>query len=85
MLRSYRRVLIPEMNMGQLLLLVRARYLIDAVGYDGCAASRSASPRSWTRPNASSRGGIMTDTDGHATTAVPAQPALSPENAAVIS
>jgi 2-oxoglutarate ferredoxin oxidoreductase subunit alpha len=33
-LRGYRRVLIPEVNLGQLLLLVRARYLIDAVGYD---------------------------------------------------
>jgi len=33
-LRSYRRVLIPEINMGQLLMLVRARYLIDAIGYD---------------------------------------------------
>jgi 2-oxoglutarate/2-oxoacid ferredoxin oxidoreductase subunit alpha len=33
-LRSYRRVLIPEVNLGQLLLLIRARYLIDAVGYD---------------------------------------------------
>jgi 2-oxoglutarate ferredoxin oxidoreductase subunit alpha len=33
-LRSYRRVLIPEVNLGQLLLLVRARYLVDAVGYD---------------------------------------------------
>jgi 2-oxoglutarate/2-oxoacid ferredoxin oxidoreductase subunit alpha len=32
--RSYRRVLIPEVNLGQLLLLVRARYLVDAVGYD---------------------------------------------------
>ncbi len=32
--RSYRRVLIPEVNLGQLLLLIRARYLIDAVGYD---------------------------------------------------
>ena len=31
-LRSYRRVLIPEVNLGQLLLLVRARYLIDADG-----------------------------------------------------
>jgi hypothetical protein len=27
-------VLIPEVNLGQLLMLVRARYLIDAVGYD---------------------------------------------------
>jgi len=33
-LASYRRVLIPELNLGQLLLLIRARYLIDAVGYD---------------------------------------------------
>ncbi|MFL5650766.1 MAG: 2-oxoglutarate ferredoxin oxidoreductase subunit alpha, partial [Chloroflexota bacterium] len=33
-LRNYRQVLIPEVNLGQLLMLVRARYLIDAVGYD---------------------------------------------------
>ncbi len=33
-LRSYRRVLIPEVNLGQLLMLVRAKFLIDAVGYD---------------------------------------------------
>ena len=33
-LRSYRTVLIPEVNLGQLLMLIRARYLIDAVGYD---------------------------------------------------
>jgi 2-oxoglutarate ferredoxin oxidoreductase subunit alpha len=33
-LSSYRRVLIPELNLGQLLLLIRARYLVDAVGYD---------------------------------------------------
>ncbi len=33
-LRSYRRVLIPEINLGQLLLLIRATFLIDAVGYD---------------------------------------------------
>jgi 2-oxoglutarate ferredoxin oxidoreductase subunit alpha len=33
-LRRYRQVLIPEVNLGQLLMLVRARYLIDAVGYD---------------------------------------------------
>ena len=32
--RSYRRVLIPEVNLGQLVLLIRARYLVDAVGYD---------------------------------------------------
>ena len=33
-LRSYRRVLIPEVNLGQLLMLIRARYLIDAAGYN---------------------------------------------------
>ena len=33
-LRNYRRVLIPEVNLGQLLMLIRARYLIDAIGYD---------------------------------------------------
>ncbi|HZQ16842.1 MAG TPA: 2-oxoacid:acceptor oxidoreductase subunit alpha [Gaiellaceae bacterium] len=33
-LRSYDRVLVPEMNLGQLLQLVRARFLIDAVGYN---------------------------------------------------
>jgi 2-oxoglutarate ferredoxin oxidoreductase subunit alpha len=33
-LRSYDRVLVPEMNMGQLLQLVRAKYLVDAVGYN---------------------------------------------------
>ena len=27
-------MLIPEVNLGQLLMLIRARYLIDAVGYD---------------------------------------------------
>jgi 2-oxoglutarate ferredoxin oxidoreductase subunit alpha len=33
-LRSYRRVLIPEMNLGQLLMLIRSQFLIDAEGYD---------------------------------------------------
>jgi 2-oxoglutarate ferredoxin oxidoreductase subunit alpha len=33
-LRSYRKVLIPEVNLGQLLMLIRAKYLIDAEGYD---------------------------------------------------
>jgi 2-oxoglutarate ferredoxin oxidoreductase subunit alpha len=33
-LKSYDRVLIPEMNLGQLLQLVRAKYLVDAVGYN---------------------------------------------------
>ena len=33
-LRRYRRVLVPEMNLGQLALLLRARYLVDAQGYN---------------------------------------------------
>jgi len=28
-LRAYRQVLVPEMNLGQLALLLRARYLVD--------------------------------------------------------
>jgi 2-oxoglutarate ferredoxin oxidoreductase subunit alpha len=31
-LGRYEKVLVPEMNMGQLLMLLRARYLVDAVG-----------------------------------------------------
>jgi 2-oxoglutarate/2-oxoacid ferredoxin oxidoreductase subunit alpha len=33
-LRSFRRVMIPELNLGQLSLLVRARFLVDAIGYN---------------------------------------------------
>jgi 2-oxoglutarate/2-oxoacid ferredoxin oxidoreductase subunit alpha len=33
-LRSYDRVLVPEMNLGQLSKLVRAEFLVDAVGYN---------------------------------------------------
>ena len=33
-LRGYDRVLVPEMNLGQLLKLVRAEFLVDAVGYN---------------------------------------------------
>ncbi len=33
-LRSYRRVIIPELNLGQLRLLIRAAYLVDAEGYN---------------------------------------------------
>ncbi len=31
-LRSYRRVMLPEMNLGQLSMLLRARYLVDIQG-----------------------------------------------------
>ena len=33
-LRRYDKVLVPEMNLGQLLKLVRADFLVDAVGYN---------------------------------------------------
>jgi 2-oxoglutarate/2-oxoacid ferredoxin oxidoreductase subunit alpha len=33
-LRAYDRVLVPEMNLGQLLKLVRAEFLVDAVGFN---------------------------------------------------
>ncbi|HEX8780578.1 MAG TPA: 2-oxoglutarate ferredoxin oxidoreductase subunit alpha, partial [Nocardioides sp.] len=33
-LRRYDKVLVPEMNLGQLSLLLRARYLVDVVGYN---------------------------------------------------
>jgi 2-oxoglutarate/2-oxoacid ferredoxin oxidoreductase subunit alpha len=32
--RSYEHVLVPEMNLGQLLKLIRAEFLVDAVGYN---------------------------------------------------
>jgi 2-oxoglutarate ferredoxin oxidoreductase subunit alpha len=33
-LRGYDRVLLPEMNLGQLAMLLRARFLVDIVGYN---------------------------------------------------
>jgi len=33
-LRSYRRVLLPEINLGQLRMLLRARFLIDVAGFN---------------------------------------------------
>ena len=32
--RRYPRVLIPEMNLGQLAHVIRARYLVDAITYN---------------------------------------------------
>ena len=32
--RRYEKVLIPEMNLGQLLQLVRSQFLVDAIGYN---------------------------------------------------
>src|SRR6185437_12814394 len=36
-LRRYEKVLVPEMNLGQLLQLVRAQFLVDAIGYNRVA------------------------------------------------
>ena len=33
-LRSYERVIVPEMNLGQLAMLLRAKYLVDAQSYN---------------------------------------------------
>jgi 2-oxoglutarate ferredoxin oxidoreductase subunit alpha len=33
-LKRYKKVVVPEMNMGQLLWLLRAKYLVDALGYN---------------------------------------------------
>ena len=33
-LKRYERVLVPEMNLGQLAMLLRAKYLVDIVGYN---------------------------------------------------
>jgi len=30
---KFQKILIPEMNQGQLLMLLRARFLVDAIGY----------------------------------------------------
>jgi 2-oxoglutarate ferredoxin oxidoreductase subunit alpha len=32
-LARYRRVLVPELNAGQLQIVIRARYLVDAIGF----------------------------------------------------
>jgi 2-oxoglutarate/2-oxoacid ferredoxin oxidoreductase subunit alpha len=38
-LRSYDRVVVPEMNLGQLALLLRARFLVDVVSYTKVAGT----------------------------------------------
>ena len=34
LLKRYEKVLIPELNMGQLSLIIRSRYMIDAISYN---------------------------------------------------
>jgi 2-oxoglutarate ferredoxin oxidoreductase subunit alpha len=31
---SYEKILVPEMNLGQLRMLLRAQFLVDAIGYN---------------------------------------------------
>jgi 2-oxoglutarate/2-oxoacid ferredoxin oxidoreductase subunit alpha len=33
-LQRYKKVVVPEMNLGQLVMVLRARYLVDAIGYN---------------------------------------------------
>jgi 2-oxoglutarate/2-oxoacid ferredoxin oxidoreductase subunit alpha len=34
LLKSYKKVLVPELNMGQLNLMLRGKYLVDCIGYN---------------------------------------------------
>jgi 2-oxoglutarate ferredoxin oxidoreductase subunit alpha len=34
LLKRYKKVLVPEMNMGQLVMILRAKYLVAAEGYN---------------------------------------------------
>jgi 2-oxoglutarate ferredoxin oxidoreductase subunit alpha len=33
-LRKFKKVLVPELNLGQLQYVLRAKYLVDAIGYN---------------------------------------------------
>ncbi len=33
-LKNFKKVLVPELNLGQLLMIVRAKYLVDAIGHN---------------------------------------------------
>ena len=85
--RSYRKVLIPEVNLGQLLMLIRARYLIDADRLRPRARQAVPHRRDRRRGGADPQGRRMT-TDTNGATAPETngdEPALSPENAQVIA
>ena len=45
-LKRYKKVLVPELNGGQLRLLLRAKFLVDAVGLNKVQGGRSWSARS---------------------------------------
>jgi 2-oxoglutarate/2-oxoacid ferredoxin oxidoreductase subunit alpha len=33
-MKRYKHILVPEMNMGQLIMVLRAKYLVDAQGFN---------------------------------------------------
>ena len=80
LLRRYQTVLVPELNLGQLAFLLRGTYLVDAVGYNRCRASRSASRRSSTRPCASSTSAGRTDDDRPDSRPPPRSPATAADH-----
>ena len=54
MLRSFERVLVPEMNIGQLVKILRAEFLVDCESYtkvDGLPIFADGwSRRAWSEP-----------------------------------
>ena len=54
-LRSYDRVIVPEMNLGQLALLLRAEYLVDVQSYSRVRGSADLAQRAGPRPGSRSR------------------------------
>ena len=53
---EHRKVLIPEVNLGQLLMLIRARFLVDAVGYGQRARQAVPDRRDRRRGGADAQG-----------------------------
>ena len=76
-LRSYRKVLIPEVNLGQLSMLIRAQFLIDAEGYNRVRGKPFTIAEIVAQAERILGVVRMTETTN-------GQPPLSPENAEVI-
>ena len=61
-LKSYDRVIVPEMNLGQLALLLRAEYLVDVQSYSrvrGCRSPSASWPATW-KPKSTQLEGVLT-------------------------
>ncbi|MFV0457490.1 MAG: 2-oxoacid:acceptor oxidoreductase subunit alpha [Actinomycetales bacterium] len=67
-LRSYRRVLVPEMNLGQLALLLRGRYLVDVHSHTSVRGLPFGAEQTeqMLLDNLSELAGELADTKGHA-------------------